>query len=403
MQTIDGILVYGNLESQEALDQMKRCAVGAYKTAMMADHHLGYSMPIGGVVAYENKISPSGVGYDIGCGNKAVCLDIPYNDVLLNIKKIMDDIVKNISFGVGRSNNDQIQDHPLFDKDGHDAWNIPFIKEIKRKAACQLGTVGSGNHYIDIFYDAQMRIWIGCHFGSRGLGHTIASTFLKLGGGIDAIHAEPTVFDVDSDLGAQYLSAMDLAGKYAYAGRDYVCDKVAGILGAKIIDSVHNHHNFAWKEIHDGKELWVVRKGATPNFPGQRGFVGGSMGDISVILRGLDTNDNKASLYSTVHGAGRVMGRKVAAGSRKWRRDKATGEKKLVTIKEGKITKEMMMEWVNRMGVELRGAGTDESPQCYKRIVDVLKEHDSSIAIEHILIPMGVAMAGPDILDPYKD
>jgi len=400
MKKIDGVIMFGELESQDALTQIKTCAKDAYKACLMADHHLGYSMPIGGVVAYENKISPSGVGFDIACGNKAVLLDVPASEVKANIKKIMDDVYSQISFGVGR-NNDEPVEHELFESDP--AWDIPEISDLKTKASTQLGTIGSGNHYVDIFEDDLNRIWVGCHFGSRGLGHSIANHFLKAGGGRDAIMAEPTVFDINSDLGAQYILGMNLAGRYAYAGRDWVCSKVAKIIGANILDEVHNHHNFAWFEEHDGKKYWVVRKGATPAFPNQRGFVGGSMGDISVILKGVDSPESKEALYSTVHGAGRVMGRMEAAGKKKWMRVKEGERKQQVVVREGKISRQMMIDWITPMGVELRGAGTDESPHCYKRLPDVLKAQGSTIEIQHILTPLGVAMAGADEFDPYKD
>ena len=138
----------------------------------------------------------------------------------------------------------------------------------------------------------------------------------------------------------------------------------------------------------------MVRKGATPAFPGQRGFVGGSMGEISVIIEGVENEDAKHSLYSTVHGAGRVMGRMEAKG----KTDRKTGEVKRV----GKVTQSMMDAWVKSAGVELRGAGVDESPDCYKRLPEVLAEHGDSIRILHTLKPLGVAMAG-DEFDPYKD
>jgi len=123
---------------------------------------------------------------------------------------------------------------------------------------------------------------------------------------------------------------------------------------------VHNHHNFAWEEEHQGRKLWVVRKGATPAFPGQLGFVGGSMGDNSVILEGKASEESEKALYSTVHGAGRVMSRTEASGRKKWKKGK------MIKKSEGKISREMMMEWVDSKGVELRGGGTDESPHCYK-------------------------------------
>jgi len=170
-------------------------------------------------------------------------------------------------------------------------------------------------------------------------------------------------------------------------------------LGAEILDEVHNHHNFAWLEQHKHKMLWVVRKGATPAFPGQRGFVGGSMGENSVIIEGKESPDGKMSLYSTVHGAGRVMGRMEAAGKRKFNKQ----TKEWVVKKVGKVSQEMMDEWVSRANVELRGAGCDESPHCYKRLPEVLEHHKESINILHTLKPLGVAMAPKNEFDPYKD
>ena len=126
----------------------------------------------------------------------------------------------------------------------------------------------------------------------------------------------PVLFDTRSELGQSYVEAMKLAGEYAYAGRDLVVERTLGILGTRATEEVHNHHNFAWRESHFGEEYWVVRKGCTPAFPGQRGFVGGSMGDVSVIVEGVDGQDAKEALYSTVHGAGRVLSRRQAAQRR---------------------------------------------------------------------------------------
>ena len=148
----------------------------------------------------------------------------------------------------------------------------------------QLGTMDSGNHYVDIFEEE------------------ILPESRRAADGMDV---DPCVIDAAGNLGADYLACMELAGRYAYAGRDWVCGRVAKILGATITEEVHNHHNFAWRETHGGKDLWVVRKGATPAFPGQRGFVGGTMGEISVILKGVENESAAESLYSTVHGAGR--------------------------------------------------------------------------------------------------
>ncbi|OGX27846.1 MAG: RNA-splicing ligase RtcB [Omnitrophica WOR_2 bacterium RIFCSPHIGHO2_02_FULL_48_11] len=386
---INNIPVWGE-PIEGAMEQIKVCSQKADRCALMADHHPGYAVPIGGVVAYRDKVSPSGVGFDIACGNKAVRLDVSLDDVKKNIKKIMSDIFSTISFGIGMENNERV-DHPLFDNDP--AWDIDFVRKQKKLAAEQLGTVGSGNHYIDIFADEENRVWIGVHFGSRGFGHRIATHFIQAGGGKDGMYVEPVLLDAKSNLGQEYIAAMKLAGRYAYAGRDWVCSRVARILQANILEEVHNHHNFAWFEEHNGEKMWVVRKGATPAFPGQKGFVGGSMGDISVIIEGVESKESEKSMYSTVHGAGRVMSRTAAAGRKRWRGGRQGGQ----------VTRQMMMDWVRTKGVELRGAGTDESPHCYKRLPQVLDCHKGTINILHTLTPLGVAMAGEDTVDPYKD
>jgi len=395
MRFIEGIPVYGTEVDEGALVQIKNCAKSAFHVALMADHHKGYAVPIGGVVAYENAISPSGVGYDIACGNKAVLTDMVASDARNRIPTIMDDIWKTVSFGVGRTNDDERVDHALFDDAV--AWSLEATKSLKEMAKGQLGTVGSGNHYVDIFIDEIDRVWVGVHFGSRGLGHKIATWFLKAAGAKDGMDVDPCILSTSSDLGAQYLEGMRLAGHYAYAGRDWVCSRVVRILGAKELYEVHNHHNFAWKEVHNGTPLWVVRKGATPAFPGQEGFVGGSMGDVSVIIEGVEHEGNKDTLYSTVHGAGRVMGRNAAKG--KFVRD-AQGKKQR---QPGLVRHDDMLKWIGDFGVTLRGAGVDEAPQCYKRLPEVLAEHSDSIKILHTLTPIGVAMAGEKEFDPYKD
>jgi tRNA-splicing ligase RtcB (3'-phosphate/5'-hydroxy nucleic acid ligase) len=433
MRVIDGIPVWGDPVDEGALSQIKTCARTADHAALMADHHKGYAVPIGGVVAYENAISPSGVGFDIACGNKAILTDADASEVRAKIGTIMDDVVERISFGIGQKNNIRV-DHELFDDP---AWSSRAMAPHKEMARAQLGTVGSGNHYVDIFEDEQGRVWVGCHFGSRGLGHKTATHFLKAAGAKDGMDVEPCVVSVGTPLGDDYLACMALAGRYAYAGRDWVCAEVARILGASVLEEVHNHHNFAWRETHGGRDLWVVRKGATPAFPGQEGFVGGTMGDLSVILEGVESEESGPSLYSTVHGAGRVMSRTEAAGKFQKGGDWVCGQRDcegsmpkdaprgedgsnpkcpLCGSKMhkrggfgqrirtgGKVTPEMMREWVSREGVTLRGAGTDESPHCYKRLPEVLAHHGASVRILHSLTPIGVAMAGENEFDPFKD
>ena len=392
MECMNDVFVWGE-PLKNALEQMQTAlSFGGSYGALMADHHLGYSVPVGGVIAYEGKICVDGVGLDIACGNKAVRLDCDVKEVKKNISTIMDEVQKQIAFGVGRKNNEKI-DHELFEDP---LWGeIDWLGNMKKKAEDQLGTVGSGNHYVDIFVDEKDRVWVGVHFGSRGLGHGIATYFLEKGQSLSPDASAPVVLDCDSDLGEQYTKTMHLAGKYAYAGRDWVCQKVADILGGKIVEEVHNHHNFAWKEQHHGKDLWVVRKGATPAFPKQKGFVGGSMGDISVILEGIEHEESRTALYSTIHGAGRAMARKQAKG--------IVNRKTGAVIKEGLIKRKDMTEWVQSKNVELRGAGVDEAPQCYKRIEDVLKAHSNTIKVLHVLNPIGVCMASDKEFDPYKD
>lgn len=396
-QEIDGVKVWGDPQ-ENAVAQAVNCKKDAERVVLMADHHLGYSVPIGGVVAYEGKISPSGVGFDIACGNAAVRLDIPPDEVTSNIKTIMDDICKTFSFGVGMKNNETV-DHELFYESTWD--EIPALTEFKDRARSQLGTIGSGNHYIDLFIDERERVWCGVHFGSRGFGHKTATHYLKLAGGKDGMNVDPVVLDVNTDLGREYIAAMQLAGEYAYAGRHWVCARVAELLGTHTVERVHNHHNFAWKETHRDKELWVVRKGATPAFPGQKGFIGASMGENAVIVEGVESKESEETLYSTVHGAGRVMSRTMASG--RFKRKKIDGRWVKIQKSPGLISKEMMDEWVSTAGVELRGAGTDESPHCYKRLNEVLKFHQDTIKILHTLRPVGVAMAGDNVFDPYKD
>ncbi|HEU5103222.1 MAG TPA: RtcB family protein [Roseiflexaceae bacterium] len=404
---VNNIPVWGE-HDDATLAQIQRCArdeqvAGA---ALMADGHKGYSMPIGGVVAYRDAVSPSGVGYDISCGNKAAKTDIRAEALKPDIKRVMDQIARTVVFGIGQTSG-KAADHPLFDEP---TWrDLPQLGKLRQLAREQLGTVGSGNHYVDLFEDEDGWIWVGVHFGSRGLGHRTASGFLNLAAGRAFDDRAPgehmdqpaTVLPLSTELGQSYWQAMTLAGRYAYAGRDFVVGQVLEILGAKATDEVHNHHNYAWVEQHGGEQVVVVRKGATPAWPGQRGFIGGSMGDVSVIVEGVEGSEASAALHSTVHGAGRVMSRTQAAGKRRWL--KKDGRRVQEVVKPGQISREMMREWLAREGVELRGAGTDESPHVYRRLPEVLAAHAGSIRVLHTLRPLGVAMASEAEWDPYKD
>ncbi|HST19147.1 MAG TPA: RtcB family protein [Gaiellaceae bacterium] len=440
------IKTFGDVDTR-SLEQLERCmaAGDAEFGVLCADHHPGYSQPIGGGIAYEGFVSPSGVGYDIGCGNKAAQTELTRADLdaLGGVEVVMREITRRISFGMGVPAQERV-DHAVLDEI-RDADFAPQRK-LAQLAESQLGTVGSGNHYVNVMEDEDGRIWVGVHFGSRGFGHKTASGFLALAQGLafDAkahegeMDSPPVLFEVGSELGDAYVAAMELAGEYAYAGRDVVVDKVLEILGAEAVDEVHNHHNFAWREEHFGRSYWVVRKGCTPARPGQKGFVGGSMGDESVILEGVASPEADASLHSTVHGAGRVMSRTQAAGRVRRRKrwacthrdcdrifdidgvsstagvpksgicpDHPTSRVRKVWIEEqvsrGRVDWPAVQARLREQGIVLVGGGSDEAPEVYKRLPDVLAAHGDTIRVKHTLRPLGVAMAGRNVHDPYKD
>jgi tRNA-splicing ligase RtcB len=418
------------------IQQLENCVAAeeGAEGVLCADGHLGYSMPIGGVVAYRDHISPSGVGFDIACGNKAVRTDLTYDQVAGDVPRVMDDVFRRISFGVGR-NDGRAGDHAVIDEIRDAAFEPQ--RKLADLAARQLGTVGAGNHYVDLFRDeADDRVWIGVHFGSRGFGHKTASGFLALAAGLPfagrasegEMMSPPIVFPAESGLGESYAEAMTLAGRYAYAGRDVVVAEVLDILGATADLEVHNHHNFAWREAVDGAPAWVVRKGATPAFPGQLGFVGATMGEPAVILEGIDSDASRAALHSTVHGAGRAMSRTKAAGKLGMRMECSVGgcdfwvprreltastrcpdhpDAKLVKrrgrIRPGAIDFPAVQAELAAKGIELRGGAADEAPGAYKRLDQVLAHHAGTVRILHRLHPIGVAMAPAETFDPYRD
>jgi tRNA-splicing ligase RtcB len=434
------ITTFGPVD-ERSLEQLKRCmeAGDAEHGVLCADHHPGYSQPIGGAIAYEGYVSPSGVGFDIGCGNKAVRTDLTAADLedLGGVEPIMREITRRISFGMGVPARERV-DHPVLEKISR--ADFAPQRKLAQLAANQLGTVGSGNHYVNLMADEQDRVWVGVHFGSRGFGHKTASGFLALAQGLPfdgrpvegEMDSPPVLLELGSGLGEAYIAAMQLAGEYAYAGRDAVVAKVLEILDAEPVYEVHNHHNFAWSEEHGGRIYWVVRKGCTPARPGQEGFVGGSMGDESVILEGVAGEEAEQSLFSTVHGAGRVMSRTQAAGKVRRRKrwacsnrdcdrvfDSSEGgaqrfcpehpDSRLMKVwveeqvKPGKVDWPAVQARLREQGIVLVGGGADEAPEVYKRLPDVLAAHAGSIQVKHKLRPLGVAMAGRDVYDPYKD
>jgi tRNA-splicing ligase RtcB (3'-phosphate/5'-hydroxy nucleic acid ligase) len=368
------------------------------------------------------------------CGNKAARTELTRGDLEERggVEPLMREITRRISFGMGVSAQERV-DHPVLDKISR-AEFAPQRK-LAQTARAQLGTVGSGNHYVNLMEDEEGLVWVGVHFGSRGFGHKTASGFLALAhalpfeerakeGGMDS---PPVLFEVDSELGQSYIAAMQLAGEYAYAGRDVVVSKVLEILGAEAVHEVHNHHNFAWQEEHFGRNYWVIRKGCTPARPGQEGFVGASMGGESVILEGVDGAEAAASLYSTVHGAGRVMSRTKAAGRVRRRKRWACRNRDCDRVFETKtpcpdhpkagvhkvwVEEQLqpgVVDWpavqarLRAQGIVLVGGGADEAPEVYKSLPEVLAAHGDTVRVKHSLRPLGVAMAGRDVFDPYKD
>lgn len=445
--------VYGPVDAR-SVQQLENCLAVEEGSigALMGDHHPGYSMPIGGVWATREIISPSAVGFDIGCGNLYAETSIDAKDV--NVPKVMEEIADVISFGMGQKNSEQIGEHPVYDDIERLGVDGVLSKEEARnlvtKARAQLGTVGSGNHYVDLFENRQNgKLGVGVHFGSRGLGHTIASGFMSIAqggafsekrpeGGMDSA---PLVLPLDMPSGQGYERAMNVGLDYAYAGRGWVVDRIVrGILQTRQVLVVHNNHNYAAREAHDGQNFIVHRKGATPAFPVQSGFVGATMGEDALIVTGVNTPEaHYNTLNSTVHGAGRAMSRTEAGGKTKvtkqWKcsnrdctfagaplRDYSRGKdgslpKCLIDggklrqhhnfreVRKGVIDWPLVQQMLRLQGVYLIGAGADEAPGAYKRLDDVIQSHveDNTIQIVTRLRPLGVIMAGPDIYDPYRD
>ena len=316
-----GMRVFGTHEA-DTIAQLERCAAVEPGTpaVLCADGHLGYSMPIGGVVAYRHHVSPSGVGYDIACGNLAVRTNIAARDLAdEEMRRVADEIRRRISFGIGRKNRKPVRDHPVFDRIAGSA--IAAQGALIDLAREQLGTVGAGNHYVDVLEDESGRLWVAVHFGSRGFGFKTANGFMNIargrkfgaGHGEGAMNAPPLLLPVDGESGQDYVEAMTIAGEYAYAGRGVVADSVLQILGATATDSVHNHHNFAWRERHGEADYIVIPQGRNAGIPRTTRLHwrqhGRHLGDRP---RHGDDGWRGGALFNR-HGAGRVMSRTKAA------------------------------------------------------------------------------------------
>ena len=349
-----------NLEV-EAIEQMKRaCRLPvAVSGALMPDAHVGYGLPIGGVLATENAVIPYAVGVDIACRMKLSVFEMsPY--LIGSDKKHLIKILENETrFGVGSSFK-KPHEHELLERD----WGVTAItKQMKQKARSQLGSSGSGNHFAEfgtltlekdeLGLKAGVYFALLSHSGSRGIGAQVADYYSGLA---KQLHPELPKelsqlawLDMDSQEGQEYWAAMNLMGDYAAANHELIHSKIKKALGTNLIAEVENHHNFCWKEIHNDREVYVHRKGATPAGEGVLGIIPGSMATAGYVVRG---KGNPTSLNSASHGAGRVMSRKKAFQTLTW----------------SDLKKELA-----KRDVTLISAGLDEAPHVYKDI-DVVME-----------------------------
>lgn len=360
---------WGNEIDEGCHAQMKQaCHVPvARRAALMPDAHIGYGLPIGGVLACENAVIPYAVGVDIACRMKLSVLDLPAHTLHSRFHDFKLSLEKGTRFGVG-SVHERPQQHDVMDED----WSITRItREHKDKAWKQLGTSGSGNHFVefglltltepaaDLGLVAGEYVALLSHSGSRGAGAAVCSVYSSI-----ALSQLPKRYEelgrlgwleLDTEAGQEYWQAMNLMGDYAAANHHVIHRLVTSLLGAETIAGVENHHNFAWKEEHDGKELIVHRKGATPAGAGVLGVIPGSMADPAFIVRGKGSAE---SLDSASHGAGRRMSRKKARDMYNW-----------------KAVKNDLAE----KGITVLSAGADEVPYVYKRIEEVMQQQQDLV------------------------
>jgi len=374
--------IWGEGLEEGALAQMRNAAnlPVSVRGALMPDAHQGYGLPIGGVLATENSVIPYAVGVDIACRMKLSVLDIPAERLESMRQQLANVLRRETQFGTGATLKRK-EEHEVLDAD----WNItPLIRKIRaEKAHGQLGTSGSGNHFVefgiltlpadDLGLKAGQYLAVLSHSGSRGAGAMIAGHYSKLA---MTLHPElpPELrylawLDLDTEPGQEYMAAMNLMGQYAAANHAVIHRKIARALGAKVLAGVENHHNFAWREKHDGRDLIVHRKGATPAGAGVLGVIPGSMAAPGFVVRGKGVG---ASLNSASHGAGRKMSRTQAKNSFRW-----AGIRPLLEA----------------AGVQLLSAGIDENPLAYKDIEQVMAQQADLVDIVARFDPKIVRMA----------
>jgi len=358
---------WGDEIDAASVEQMRRaCELPiAVRGALMPDAHLGYGLPIGGVLATRNAVIPYAVGVDIACRMKLSVWDMPLELLDNQPEPLAKAIESETRFGIGASFKRR-REHRVMDED----WRMTAVTErFKDKAWSQLGTSGSGNHFVEIgvlnLDTPELGLDTGCylallsHSGSRGVGNLVARHFSELA---RQLHPELprqqrhlAWLDLESEAGHDYWQAMELMGRYAAANHELIHKSLAETLGIEVISGVENHHNFAWLETHDGEQLVVHRKGATPAGEGTLGVIPGSMATPAFVVRGTG---NENSLRSASHGAGRRMSRKQAKKRYRW-----ADVRKLLRD--------------NR--VRLLSAGLDEVPMAYKDIHEVMAAQEDLV------------------------
>lgn len=351
--------------------------------ALMPDAHQGYGLPIGGVLATKDAIIPYGVGVDIGCRMALTVFDIPSSYFYENESKFKRELIAHTKFGAGHGfHGRQRSQHAVLDRN---EFNLsPFIKNLQDKAYSQLGSSGGGNHFVEwgiiefAEKDEVLNIEKGeylallTHSGSRGFGATVAGYYTKLAKEKCRLPHEAAnlaYLDMSSQEGQEYWLAMNLAGDYASACHEVIHEKLVAAVGGQVLAKVENHHNFAWKEIWNGEEVIVHRKGATPAGKGVMGIIPGSMTAPGFLVRGKGEED---AINSASHGAGRQMSRTQAIKS---------------------ITKDEMREILKSNNVTLIGAGLDEAPMAYKDINLVMDSQKELVDVVAKFTPKMVRMA----------
>ncbi len=361
------------------MDAASRLPV-AVAGALMPDAHVGYGLPIGGVLAVRGAVIPYAVGVDIACRMKLTVLDLPLDWLDRKQDLLKRAIEEETRFGVGATFKSR-REHEVMDAD----WSVsPVTKANRDRAWAQLGTSGSGNHFVEfgtltlaagehISLPPGQYLALLSHSGSRGSGAAVCDHYSKL-----AMQLHPELpkemrhlawLDLESQEGREYWEAMQLMGRYAAANHALIHRHIARNLGAEVLLDIENHHNFAWKEQHFGEELVVHRKGATPAGAGVLGIIPGSMASPGFLVRG---KGNPESLHSAAHGAGRRMSRTQAEKTLSWKDANAL---------------------LRERGVTLISAGLDEVPMVYKNIHDVMAAQLDLVEVVARFDPRLVKMA----------